>query len=105
MRSDEPQHACDARAPCGWVHIIRTASLDAGSLASLASTGDVRVSIETFSDIDHALTMPPELAAAAARVSDLGDHIACALQLTGVLGNDLTDYRCSVATRVACSGY
>jgi len=100
VRSDEPQHASDARAPYGWVHIIRTASLDAGSLASLASAGDVRVSIETFSDIDYATTTPRELAAAAPRVCDLVGHIACALQLTGVLGSDLDDYRCSVATRI-----
>jgi hypothetical protein len=100
VRSDEPQHACDARAPYGWVHLIRMASLDAGSLASLASAGDLRVSIEAFSDIDYATTTLPELAAAAPGVSDLGDHIASALQLTGVLGRDLADYRCSVATRI-----
>ena len=100
VRSDEPQHAWDARAPYGWVHLVRTAFLDTGSLASLASAGDARVSIEDFSDIDYATTTLPDLAAAAPRVSDLTGHIASALRLTGVLGHDLADYRRSVATRI-----
>ncbi len=100
VRSDEPQHACDARVPYGWVHIVRTAFLDAGSLASLAAAGYARCSIEVFSDIDYATTTLPELAAAVPHVSDLAGHIASALQLTGVLGSDLADYRRSVATRI-----
>jgi hypothetical protein len=100
VRSDEPQHAGDARAPYGRVHLMRTASLDAGSLASLAAAGDARVSPGTFSDIDHATPSLPELAAAAPRVSDLVGDIASALQLTGVLGNDLADYRRSVVARI-----
>jgi hypothetical protein len=100
VRSDEPQHACDARAPYGWVHIMRTASLDAGSLASLATAGDLRVGIDTLTDIDYATTTPADLAAAAPGVSDLVGDIASALQLTGVLGRDLADYRRSVATRI-----
>ena len=100
VRSDEPQHACDARAPYGWVHIVRTAFLDAASLASLAAAGDARCSIAAFSDIDYATTTSSDLAAAAPRVSDLAGHIAGALQLTGVLGNALADYRRSVATRL-----
>ena len=100
VRSDEPQHASDARAPYGWVHIVRTAFLDAGSLASLAAAGDARVSIEAFSDIDYATTTLPDLAAAVPCVFDLAGHIASALQLTGVLGGDLADYRRSVATRI-----
>jgi hypothetical protein len=100
VRSDEPQHASDARAPYGWVHIVRTAFLDAPSLASLAAAGEARCSIEAFSDIDYATTTLPELAAAVPQVSDLAGHIASALQLTGVLGNDLADYRRSVATRI-----
>jgi len=100
VRSDEPQHACDARAPYGWVHIVRTAFLDAASLASLAAAGDARCSIAASSDIDYATTTSSDLAAAAPRVSDLAGHIAGALQLTGVLGNDLADYRRSVATRI-----
>jgi len=100
VRSDEPQHACDARAPYGWVHIVRTAFLDAASLASLAAAGDARCSIAAFSDIDYATTTSSDLAAAAPRVSDLAGPIAGALQLTGVLGNALADYRRSVATRL-----
>jgi len=100
VRSDEPQHAWDARAPYGWVHIVHTTFLDADSLASLAAAGDARVSIETFSDIDYATTTWPDLAATVTRVSDLTGHIACALQLTGVLGRDLADYQRSVATRI-----
>lgn len=100
VRSDEPQHAHAARAPYGCVHILRTAFLDADSLASLATAGDARVSIETFLDIDYATTTLSDLTAAAPRVSDLVGHIASALQLTGVLGSDLADYRRSVATRI-----
>jgi hypothetical protein len=100
VRSDEPRHAWDARAPYGWVHVVRTRFLDTDSRASLASAGYARVRIEAFSDIDYASTSPHDLAAAAPRVSDLVGHIADALQLTGVLGRDLADYRRSVATRI-----
>ncbi len=100
VRSDEPQHAWDARAPYGWVHVVRTAFLDAGALASLATAGYAQVSIETFSDIDYATTTLPDLAAAAPRVADLAGHIAAALRLTGVLGPELADYRRSVETRI-----
>jgi hypothetical protein len=100
VRSDEPQHAADARTPYGWVHIVRTAFLDAGSLASLVAVADGRVSIDAFSDIDYLATTLPELAAAAPRVGDLAGHIASALQLTGVLGGDVEDYRASVAARI-----
>jgi len=100
VRSDEPLHACDARAPYGWVHLVPTAFLDAASLARLAAAGEARCSIEAYSDIDYATTTLPELAAAVPHVSDLAGHIAGALQLTGVLGGDLPDYRRSVATRI-----
>jgi hypothetical protein len=100
VRSDEPRHAWHARAPYGWVHVVRAAFLDAGSLASLATAGDARVSIETFSDIDYATTTLPDLAVAAPGVGDLAGHIANALRLTGVLGRDLGDYRRSVAARI-----
>jgi hypothetical protein len=100
VRSDEPQHAWHARAPYGCVHLVRTACLDAASLASLAAVGDARCSIEAFSDIDYATTTLPELAAAVPHVFDLAGLIASALQLTGVLGSGLADYRGSVATRI-----
>src|SRR5687768_14430563 len=93
--------ACLRRARPLWLGAHHShGGSDAGSLASLASAGDVRVSVEAFSDIAYASTTPPELAAAAPRVCDLVGHIACALQLTGVLGSDLADYRWSVATRI-----
>jgi hypothetical protein len=100
VRSDEPQHAGDARAPYGQVHLLRSALLDAASLASLAAAGDERVNIETVSEIDYATTTLSDLAAAAPRVPDLVGSIASALQPTGVLGGDLADYRRSVAARI-----
>lgn len=100
VRSDEPAHAWDARAPYDRVHVVHTAFLDAGSLASLAAAGHARVHLEAFSDIDYATTTPQGLAAAAPGVDRLLDHIAGALQSTGVLGDDLDDYQRSVATRI-----
>ena len=100
VRSEEPQHAWAARAPYGRVHILRTAFLDAGALAQLATAGDKRVSIETSLDIDYATTTLPDLSAAAPGLPDLVGHIASALLLTGVLGSELADYRRSVATRI-----
>ncbi len=89
-----------ARAPYGQVHTVRTAFLDAGSLASLTAEGYSRVTIEAFSDIDYAATSVVDLAAAAAGVADLVGSIAGALQVTGVLGDDADGYRSSVATRI-----
>lgn len=100
VRSEEPQHAWDARAPYGRVHLVRTAFLDADSLASLAAEGHARVNIEAFSDIAHASTTPDDLCAAAPGVADLLGGIAYALQLTGVLGDDPASYLGSVATRI-----
>ncbi len=100
VRSDETQHAFDARAPYGAVHIVRTAFLDAGALASLAAEGYARVSIEAFSDIDYATTTLHALAAAAPGVVDLPGKIAGALQFTRVLGDDHDAYRSSVEARI-----
>jgi len=100
VRSEEPQHACQARAPYGWVHVVRTAFLDDRSRASLVAAVDGRVRIEAFSDIDYLATTLPELAAAAPQVGDLAGHLASALQLTGGLGKDGEDYRHSVAARI-----
>lgn len=100
VRSDEPHHAFDARAPYCQVHLVRGGVLDARSLVSLAANGSPRVTIEAFSDIDYATTTLAELAAAAPHESDLVGHIAAALHLTGVLGNDLADYHHSVETRI-----
>jgi hypothetical protein len=100
VRSDEPRHAYDARAPYGRVHVMRTAFLDADSLAKLAAEGFARVHVEAFSDIDYAITTLQDLAAAAPQVVDLVGLIAEALQLTGVLGDDAANYRSSVACRI-----
>jgi hypothetical protein len=100
VRSDEPCHAFDARAPYERVHVVRTGFLDAESLAGMAAQGRARTRSEAFSDIDYALTTPADLAAAAPRIVDLAAGIAGALQLTGVLGDGLAAYRRSVATRI-----
>jgi hypothetical protein len=100
VRSDEPRHAWHAREPYGRVHVVQTAFLDDGSLTGLAAAGRARVTLESFSDIDYATTTLDDLAAAAPGVDDIVGSIAGALQVTGVLGHDLADYRRSVATRV-----
>ncbi len=100
VRSEEPRHAFDARAPYGRVHAVRTAFLDADSLASLAADGYRRVTLTAFSDIDYAPTSLPDLAAAAPGTGDWLGCLADALQLTGVLGDDPATYRHSVATRI-----
>jgi hypothetical protein len=100
VRSDEPRHAYQARAPYGRVHIVQAALPDAASLASLAAAGYARVHIEAFSDIDYATTTLQDLAAAAPHVVDLVGRIADALQLTGLLGEDPASYRSSVASRI-----
>lgn len=100
VRSEEPRHAFDARAPYEHVHVVRTDFLDADALRSLAAQGYARVSIENFSDVDYASTTLEELAAAASGVTDLLGSIAAALEVTGVLGDDLAVYRSTVATRI-----
>ncbi len=99
VRSDEARHACDARAPYGRVHVVRTGFLDAASRASLARTGYAKVDIaETFA-VDYATTTLDDLVAASG-VNDLVGEIARALCATRVLGDDLGDYERSVATRI-----
>lgn len=100
VRSDERDHAFDARAPYDRIHVMQTGFLDAGSLASLAAEGYSRVNIEAFSDVDYANTTLDDLAAAAPRVVDLPGKIAHALLPSGVLGDDLELYRRSVAVRI-----
>ena len=100
VRSEEPRHAFDARAPYGHVHVVRTDFLVADALRSLVAQGHARVSIENFSDVDYASTTLRELAAAATGVPDLLGSLATALQVTGVLGGDLAVYRSTVATRI-----
>jgi len=100
VRSEEPCHAWDARAPYGRVHGVQAGFLDAGSLASLAAAGRSRVPVAGFSDVVYAATTLDDLAAAAPSVADLVGCIASALQPTGVLGDEPGCYRRSVATRI-----
>jgi hypothetical protein len=100
VRSDEWMHAHDARAPYGRVHVVNTPFLDAGSLQSLAADGLARVNVQRFSDIDYAPTTLANLSAVAPQVSDLVGGIAQALHHTHVLGDELSHYRSSVATRI-----
>lgn len=96
VRSDEPRHADDARAPYGRVHVVPTAFLDAAALARLATEGRSRVAPPTFPDVFHARTSLAELAAAAPGAAGL----AAALHLTGVLGPDRIGYERCLATRI-----
>ncbi len=100
VRSDEPQHAWDARAPYGRIHRVRSGFLDARALVQLAAASAARIDLEALSDITHALTTLAELAAAAPGVVDLAGDLAAALQATGVLGDDPAAYRSSLATRI-----
>jgi hypothetical protein len=100
VRSEEPRHAMDARSPWGQVHRVRTDFLDADALARCAAEGLARTTVETFSDIEHALTNLDELAPLAPDVPDLGACIADSLRQTGVLGEDAADYRHSLDTRI-----
>jgi len=100
VRSDEPQHAYEARAPSGRVHVVRTTFLDARSLARLAAEGRARMDLLAFPDIEYAHTRWQELAAATPHVADLAGQVAAALQLTGLLGDDAADCRRQVHTRV-----
>jgi hypothetical protein len=100
VRSEEPRHAWQARAPYGSVHVVRTRFLDPGALASLAADGLSRVDIAAFADIDYANTSLDALAALAPGVADLAGGIVRALQATGVLGEAPEAYRLSLETRV-----
>ncbi len=100
VRSDEGPHAFAARSPYGCVHVVQADFLDATALSGLAAAGYARVPLSGFSDITYATTTPADLAAAAPGVADLLGHLAAALQCTGVLGDALSAYRASVATRI-----
>ncbi len=100
VRSDEPRHAWDARGPYSQLHVVATRFLDDASRAGLARTGYAKVDIAQTFAVDYAGTTLDDLAAAAPGVSDLVGAIACALRVTRVLGDDLADYRRSVAIRI-----
>ena len=99
VRSDEPRHASDARAPYGRVHVVATGLLDAASRARLMRAGYAKVDIAEPFAVDYATTTLDDLAAAAG-VNDLVGEIARALCVTRVLGDDVADYERSVATRI-----
>lgn len=103
VRSEEPRHAFDARAPYERVHVVDCCDfLGAEARASLAAEGYRRVRVDNFSDVDYASTTLVELCAVAPGVPDLVGRIASALHCTGVLGAnaDAQDYRRCVATRI-----
>jgi len=107
VRSEEPAHAGDARAPYERMHVVRTDFLDTAALAGLVSEGYGRIPVAGFLDTEHARTSLAELATTAPTVPGLPGAIAAALQLTGVLGGDTAPYRRSLATRIdylSCRG-
>jgi len=99
VRSDEPCHAFEARAPYGRVHVVATDFLDAAARARLMHAGYAKVDIAEPFAVDYAATTWDELAALAA-LPGLADAIARALRVTRVLGDDAADYGRSVATRI-----
>ena len=99
VRSDEPCHAFDARAPYGCVHVVATDFLDAAVRARLARAGYARVDIAEPFAVDYANTTWEELATVA-ELPGLVGAIARALRVTRVLGDDLADYERSVASRI-----
>jgi len=99
VRSDEPCHAFEARAPYGRMHVVATHFLDAAARARLARAAHAKVDIAEPFAVDYATTTLAELAAIAS-MPDLADAIARALRVTRVLGDAPTDYDRSVATRI-----
>ena len=99
VRSDEPCHAFDARAPYGRVHVMATDFLDVAARARLARVGYAKVDIVEAFAVDYAPTTLDELAAIS-QVPDLASAIARGLSATRVLGNEPADYQRSVATRI-----
>ena len=99
VRSDEPCHAFEARAPYGRVHVVTTGFLDAAARARLMHAGYAKVDIAEPFAVDYAATTWDELAALAV-LPGLADAIARALRVTRALGDDPADYGRSVATRI-----
>jgi hypothetical protein len=100
VRSDEPCHAFDARAPYGRVHVVATGLLDAATRTRLSRAGYAKVDIAEAFSVDYAATTWDELAALLPPGLDLARAIADALRVTRVLGGDPVAYARSVATRV-----
>jgi len=99
VRSDEPCHAFEARAPYGRVHVVAAGLVDASACARLAAAGYARVDIAEPFAVDYAATTWDELEATA-DLPGLAGALAQALRVTRVLGDEPADYERSVATRV-----
>ena len=99
VRSDEPCHAFDARAPYGRVHVVATDWLPAPARARLARAGYARVDIAEPFAVDYAATSWDELAGLSG-MAELPGAIARALRVTRVLGDELAGYERSVAARI-----
>jgi len=100
VRSDEPCHAFDARAPYGRVHVVATGLLDAATRAGLARAGYAKVDIAESFSVDYAPTTWDELAALLPPGLDLARALADALRATRVLGDAAAGYARCLATRV-----
>jgi hypothetical protein len=99
VRSDEPEHAFDARAPYACVHVMAAAWLDPRARVRLAHAGYAKVDIDEPFAVDYAPTTWDELAALAG-MPGLQAAIARTLRITRVLGEDPQDYERSVAARI-----
>lgn len=107
VRSEEPRHADEARAPWAWVHLLHTGLFEGAARAAVVADGLARVQIEPGADIGHALTSFEDLAAQVAPHTStpptaalLADRLASALQCTGVLGRGLPAYRHHLVRRL-----
>ncbi|MCK9686302.1 hypothetical protein [Scleromatobacter humisilvae] len=99
VRSDEPCHAFDARAPYARVHVIATDVFDAAARSRLARAGYAKVDIAEPFAVDYAAATWGELATLSA-LPDLAGAVARALRVTRVLGDDPAACERAVATRV-----
>jgi hypothetical protein len=99
VRSDEPCHAFDARAPYGRVHVVATDSLAAQARTRLVRAGYARVDIAEPFAVDYAATTWDELTGLSG-MPELPGAIARALRVTRVLGEELAGYERSVAARI-----
>ncbi len=99
VRSDEPAHAWDARAPYARVHAVRAGLVEDAAIAALAAAGYPRVDIEETFAVDYAPTGWSELAAIVGE-DGLPQRLAAALRHTRVLGDDPAPYARCVASRV-----
>ena len=104
VRSDEPRHAWQARAPYGQVHRVQTHFLDTAARAALSAQGWSGITLDAPLEVTHAITTPARLAAAApltgGLTGGLASQVAAALQHTGVLGHDLARYQQDTAGRI-----